>query len=65
MRIAFDVFDFNQDRVICELDTYSVMQMFQDDDEVFVSAFSRDLCTIGKSLDKKRQEMGIADYSSY
>ena len=28
MKIAFDIFDYNQDKLICELDTYSMMQLF-------------------------------------
>ena len=47
---------------MCELDTYTMLQTFQDDDEVFVAAFSYDLCVLGQNLDKKRQEMGINDY---
>ena len=64
-RIAFDVYDFDQDKIICELDTYTMLQTFQDDDEVFVAAFSNDLCVIGSALDRKRQEMGITDYQSF
>ena len=54
MKIAFDVYDFNQDKLICELDTYTAMQTFNDDDEVFLAAFSYDLCILGEALDKKR-----------
>jgi len=37
-KIAFDVYDFNQDRLICELDTYTNMSNFQgkEDDDVFI-----------------------------
>ena len=90
MRIAFDIYDFNQDKTVCELDTYAILQIFQDpssaaknssdefnwdtaiaatkvskpsqDDEVYVSAFSYDLCIIGQALQRKRQQMGIQDY---
>ena len=54
LRIAFDVYDFNQDKLICELDSYTNMQTFSDDDEVFLAAFSYDLCIIGETLDKRR-----------
>ena len=53
-KIAFEIFDFNQDRVVCELDTYTLLQTFQDDDEVFLAAFSNDLCVLGAALEKKR-----------
>ena len=59
LKIAFDVFDFNQDKKICELDTYTMIQNFSDDDEVFISAFSFDLCLVGVALDKKRKSFGV------
>jgi hypothetical protein len=27
-KIAFDIYDFNQDKLVCELDTYTTMQNF-------------------------------------
>ena len=54
MKIAFDVYDYNQDKLICELDSYTNMKNFADDDEVYVQAFSYDLCLIGEALDQKR-----------
>ena len=65
MKIAFEVYDFNQDKLVCELDTYTAMQATQDDDEVFLSAFSYDLCLIGNALDKKRKGLGVTDFQSY
>ena len=53
-KIAFDIFDFNQDKLVCELDMYTLLHSFSDDDEVFVEVFSYDLCLIGEALDKKR-----------
>lgn len=50
MRIAFDVYDYNQDKTVCELDTYTMMQQFADDDKVFVYALSNDLCVISQAL---------------
>lgn len=41
------------------------MQTFSDDDEVFLEAFSYDLCLISEALDSKRKGMGITDYGSY
>ncbi len=64
-RIAFEVYDFNQDKLICELDSYTNIQTFSDDDEVFLEAFSYDLCLISEALDSKRKGMGITDYGSY
>ena len=65
MKIAFDVYDFNQDKLICELDMYTNLQNTKDDDEVFMAAFSFDLCLIGEALDKKRKGMGVKDYQAF
>ena len=39
--------------------------MFKDDDDVFVTAFSHDLCILGHTLQNKLQSMGIQDYQSF
>lgn len=65
MKIAFDIYDFNQDKLICELDTFTNLKIFNDDDDIFVQAFSYDFCLIGEALDNKRKSMGISDYHSY
>ena len=65
MRIAFDVFDYNQDRLVCELDVFTLLKSFHDDDEVFVEAFSYDLCILGEALDKRRKSLGIKDYAAF
>ena len=65
MKIAFDVYDFNQDKLICELDTYTNLQNTKDEDDVFMSAFSFDLCLLGEALDKKRKRLGVKDYQAY
>ena len=54
--------------MVDELDIYTLIQSFQnssEDDEVFVEAFSYDLCLLGEALDKKRQSIGIKDYSAF
>lgn len=67
LKIAFDVFDFNQDKLICELDTYTQLQTFQgpETEEVFMQAFSFDLCLIGGALKKKQGKVGIKDFDIY
>ena len=65
MRIAFEVYDFTQDKLICELDTYTNIQNFSDDDEVFVSAFSYDLCLIGEALEAKRRSLGVKNLDQH
>ena len=52
LRIAFDIYDFNSDKLICELDTYTYVQNFSgpEMEDVFLRAFSFDLCLVAKAL---------------
>ncbi len=50
-RIAFNVFNFNNDRYLCQLDLYSIMKMYEGDDQVFVNAYSYDICKLIAFLD--------------
>ena len=61
LRMGFNVLDFNEDKQLDELDMYAVMRTYDDDEEVFVNAFSYDLCTIAEELKAKQQRAGIAD----
>lgn len=56
--MTFKVFDYNEDRQICQLDLYSVMKMYENDDQVFVEAFSFDTCKISAYLNKKQRAKG-------
>ena len=48
VRLGFNVFDFDEDKHIDELDMYAIMRTYEDDEDVFVGAFSYDLCTIAE-----------------
>ena len=61
LRLGWSVFDFDEDRSLDELDMYAIMRTYEDDEEVFVNAFSYDLCTIAEELKKKQAAAGIAD----
>ena len=61
LRLAWTVFDFDEDKSLDELDMYSIMRTYEDDEEVFVNAFSYDLCTIAEELKKKQSAAGISD----
>ncbi len=50
-RIAFNVFNFNNDRYICVFDLYSIMKLYESDDKVFVEAYSYDICRLIAYLD--------------
>lgn len=57
-RIAFTVFDFSDDRSVCQLDLYSIMKMYESDDQVFVNAYSYDICKLIAYLDSKKISKG-------
>ena len=57
-KTAFNVFDFNDDRSICQLDLYSIMKMYESDDIVFVNAYSYDICKLIAYLDQKKVQKG-------
>jgi Ca2+-binding EF-hand superfamily protein len=40
LKIAFQSFDFNKDKYICELDLYSIMKIYEAEDHVCVDSFS-------------------------
>lgn len=56
--MTFNAFDFNDDRYICQLDLYSMLKMYEGDDQVFVSAYSYDICKLTAYLDKKKLDKG-------
>lgn len=60
--MAFTVFDFNDDRSVCSLDLYSLMKMYESDDQVFVSAYSYDICKMIAFLDQKKTQKGNQNY---
>ncbi len=57
-RMTFNVYNFNEDRTICDLDLYAIMKLYENDDEVFVEAYSYDICILSAVLDKKKVEKG-------
>ena len=61
LRMGFNVFDFNEDKFLDELDMYAIMRTYDDDEEVFVNAFSYDLCTVAEYLKDKQRKAGIED----
>jgi len=61
-RIAFNVYNFNDDRYVCQLDLYSIMKLYEGDDQVFVAAYSYDICKLIAYLDQKKAQKGNSNY---
>jgi hypothetical protein len=43
---VFNVFDFNEDRNVCQLDMFAMMKLYENEDEIFVKSYSHDFCKI-------------------
>lgn len=57
-RLAFNIYDFDQDNFICELDLYTILKTYEHDDDLFISAYSPDISKIEATINKKRTERG-------
>lgn len=60
-KIAFQIYDFDQDQHICNLDLYRILKDFKDDDECITNAFAPDLALIGKTIQDKKIRLGFKD----
>ena len=56
--MAFNVLDFNEDDHVCQLDMFSIMKMYENEDDVFVKAYSHDICKIVAALKRKQSNQG-------
>ena len=61
--MAFEVFDYNQDGKICEMDLFAFVKIFGDDTEndLFSKVFAFDILTIQHAINKKSDEIGLGD----
>ena len=48
--MAFIVFDFNEDKSVCQLDMFALMKLYENEDEVFVKSYAHDFCKIVTAL---------------
>lgn len=62
MKGAFNVFDFNEDGGVSQPDMFAIMKMYENDDEVFVKAYSHDICKIVEALHQKAKMNGKEDF---
>ncbi len=59
MRMAFQVFDFNQDGYVCSFDLYTFLKTYEHDNELFLKAYSKDLIVLETELAKRRKRLGL------
>lgn len=62
LKMAFHVLDFNDDGAVCMLDLYSIMKLYENDEEVFIKAYAHDFCHVVTAIHKKMIDKGKDDY---
>ena len=62
LRMAFNVFDFNEDGSVCQLDMFALMKLYENEDEVFVRSYGHDFCRIVAALRRKQRDKGKQDW---
>jgi len=60
-RLAFNIYDFDQDYSICELDLYTILKTYEHDDELFLNAYSPDISKIEAAISQKRVLKGLTN----
>ena len=58
LKMAFSVYDYDQDHSICNLDLYTFLKVYEHDEQSFLHAFSQDLTTLQKAITEKRLRIG-------
>lgn len=48
--VAFNVFDYNEDKQICQLDMYALMKIYENDDDVFINGYVNDIIKVVETL---------------
>jgi hypothetical protein len=57
-RMMFNVFDFNDDSQVCQLDMYALMKLYENEDEVFIKGYAHDYCKIVAAIHAKQKAKG-------
>jgi hypothetical protein len=60
-KMAFSIYDFDQDQNICSLDLYTFFKNYEHDDDCFFKALSRDLNIMENEITGRREKMGLAN----
>lgn len=62
LKMAFHVLDFNDDGAVCMLDLYSIMKLYENDEDVFIKGYAHDFCQVVAAIHKKMIAKGKEDY---
>ena len=57
-RMVFSVFDFNEDKAVCQLDMFAMMKLYENDDSVFVNSYAYDFCKLVTTINSKQKSKG-------
>lgn len=61
LKIAFQIYDYDQDHFICNLDMYTFLKNYEHDEDCFFKAYSGDIAVIENEIHEKRKKMGLDD----
>jgi hypothetical protein len=50
LKMAFNIYDYDQNRLICELDLYTFLKTYEHDDDLFIKAYSNDLAKLESAI---------------
>lgn len=59
LKMAFQVYDYDQDHSVCQLDLYTFLKNYEHDEECFLKAYAPDISKIEEHIDKKRSLIGF------
>ena len=50
LKMAFNIYDFDQNRLICELDLYTLFKTYEHEDDLFLKAYSTDVAILQSAI---------------
>ena len=50
LRMAFSIYDFDQNRLICELDLYTLFKTYEHEDDLFLQAYYTDVAILESAI---------------
>lgn len=52
--MAFNIYDFDQNRFICEFDLYTLFKTYEHEDDLFIRAYSPDMALLESAIAQMR-----------
>jgi hypothetical protein len=59
--MAFQVYDYDSDHSICNLDLYTFLKNYEHDEECFLKAYAPDIAKIEEAIKEKKIRVGFDD----